>query len=492
MLNIGLALASAVLLILTFPRFDFAFLASVALAPLLVALAREAHPLRRFLLGYAAGVVYWFATCYWIQFVLEVHGGMGFWGSWGTFLLFSLAKALHMGAFALAAGVVINRAYAIPVVAALWVAIERTHGPLGFAWQALGNAGIDMGVPMRLAPYTGVYGLSFVFVMLSTGLALVALRRRRRELGWLMALPLLYLLPSLPPARRGDERAILVQPNISESEDWTSRSVEQTRTRLAYISLQAALSREDGPPRLLVWPEVPAPFFYDSDPDFRAQAHELARLARTNFLFGTVARTPQGAPLNSAVLVGAGGEYLGRYDKIYLVPFGEFVPPLLGFVNRITQEAGDFEPGKRLVVFRAEGRRLGAFICYEAVFPHLVRRFAAGGGELLVNISNDGYFGRSAAREQHLNIVRMRAAENRRWILRPTNNGITVTIDPAGRILDHLAPDQQAVLSTRYSYIREQTLYTRYGDWFALACAVAGIAALLAATRAGLRARRRP
>jgi apolipoprotein N-acyltransferase len=478
-LNIALALASAVLLILTFPRFDFAFLAAVALAPLLVALAREPRPLRRFLLGYATGVVYWFATCYWIQFVLEVHGGMGFWGSWGALLLFSLAKALHMGAFALAAGIVIRRACAIPAVAALWVAIERTHGPLGFAWQALGNAGIDMGVPMRLAPFTGVYGLSFIFVMLSAGLALVVLRRGRRELAWLMALPLLYLLPPLPPARRGDERAVLVQPNISETEDWTSRSLEQARTRLAYVSLQAVLSRDEGPPRLLVWPEVPAPFVYDNDPDFREQANNVARLARTSFLFGAVAHTPAGAPLNSAVLLGPGSEYLGRYDKMYLVPFGEFVPRFLGFVNRITREAGDFAAGERLVVFRAEGRRLGAFICYEAVFPHLVRRFAAEGAELFVNISNDGYFGRSAAREQHLKIVRMRAAENRRWILRTTNDGITAAIDPAGRIIDRLPPYQEATLRTHYSYIREQPPYTRYGDWFALACAVAGIAVLL-------------
>ena len=239
------------------------------------------------------------------------------------------------------------------------------------------------------------------------------------------------------------------------------------------------MSEPEGPLRLLVWPEVPAPFVYDSDTDFREQASQLARLARTSFLFGTVAHTAAGAPLNSAILLGPGGEYLGRYDKMYLVPFGEFVPRFFSFVNRITQEAGDFEAGKRLVVFRAEERRLGAFICYEAVFPHLVRRFAAEGAELFVNISNDGYFGRSAAREQHLKIVRMRAAENRRWILRTTNNGITVSIDPAGRIMDRLPPYQQVALHTRYSYVREQTPYTRYGDWFALVCAVAGIAAIL-------------
>ncbi len=477
-IHLALAALSAALLIAAFPRLDVSWLAAVALAPLLVAVSREARPLRRFLTGYVAGVVYWFGVCYWIQFVLEFHGGMGVFGSWGSFALFCLAKALHMGVFALLAGAVMRKPWAMPGVAALWVAIEWTHGPLGFAWFALGNAGVDMGVPMRLAPFTGVYGLSFVFMMFNAALALAILRRRRLELAWLAAVPLLYLLPPLPAANPGRERAVLVQPNLSETEDWTNRSIEEARNRIASVSLQAALSRPEGPPRLLVWPEVPAPFVYDSDPDFREQTSHLAQLARTSFLFGTVAHTAAGAPLNSAILLGPGGEYLGRYDKMYLVPFGEFVPRFFSFVNRITQEAGDFEAGKRLVVFRAEGRRLGTFICYEAVFPHLVRRFAADGAELFVNISNDGYFGRSAAREQHLKIVRMRAAENRRWILRTTNDGITATIDPAGRIIDRLPTYQQAALHTRYSYVREQTPYTRYGDWFALACAVTGAAAL--------------
>ncbi len=123
-----------------------------------------------------------------------------------------------------------------------------------------------------------------------------------------------------------------------------------------------------------------------------------------------------------------------RYDKIKLVPFGEFVPDIFGWVNRITKEAGDFAPGERVVEFPVNGHRIGAFICYESAFPDLVRQFASDGAEVLVNLSNDGYFGHSAAREQHLELVRMRAAENRRWILRATNDGITATIDPAGRV----------------------------------------------------------
>ena len=478
MLNLALALATAVLLVLTFPGFDFAVLAAVALTPLLVAAAREPSPLRRLLIGEAAGILYWCGTCYWIQFVLNVHGGMGVLESWGGFLLFGIYKALQTAVFALAAGPLMRRPYAVPAVAALWVAIDRTHGPFGFAWHTLGNAGIDMSVPLRLAPFTGVYGLSFVFVMLSAALALAALRRRRREMAWLLALPLLYLLPRLPEASAGQERAALVQPNVSETEDWTPASFAETLTRLRVLTLQAA-GAISPPPRLVVWPEVPAPFIFDSDSAFGNEARDLARASRTFFLFGAVAHTPAGAPLNSAVMIGPDGEFLGRYDKIYLVPFGEFIPPLFGFVNRITQEAGDFAPGSDIVLFRAGGRRVGTFICYEAALPHAARRFAAAGAEVFVNISNDGYFGHSAAQDQHLKIVRMRAVENRRWILRSTNNGITAAIDPAGRVVERLPADRAAALQAHYSYISTQTVYTKYGDWFPILCAAISLLALV-------------
>src|SRR5579884_424969 len=161
LLNWELALLSAALLVTIFPRFNLIWLAPFALAPLLLALSREPRPWMRFLLGYVAGVVYWFATCYWIQFVLEVHGGMGRWGGWGTFLLFCVLKAIHLGVFAMLAAVVLPHSYAIPAVAALWTGIERTHADFGFAWLTLGNAGIDMALPLRLAPWVGVYGLSF-------------------------------------------------------------------------------------------------------------------------------------------------------------------------------------------------------------------------------------------------------------------------------------------------------------------------------------------
>jgi apolipoprotein N-acyltransferase len=480
--NFILSLFSAVLLIVIFPRFNLTWLAPVALTPLLIACARESSWKRQFLNGWAAGFVFWFSVCSWIQFVLEVHGGMGRWGGWATFVLFAAIKGLHMAVFSTCAALLMAKPWAIPATAALWAGLERTHGLLGFTWLQLGNAGIDMPVPMRLAPFTGVYGLSFVFAMLGCAVALVVLRRPRQEIAWVLALPLVLILPSAPVRDQGPEQALLVQPNIDTEMTWTQPSLRRIEQELA------ALSHSPGA-RLIIWPEVPAPF-YPNDPAFLEYVSQIARVEQKYFLFGGVAYNQARAPLNSAFLFDPSGTMVERYDKINLVPFGEYVPEIFGWVNRITKEVGDFAPGNRVVVMPVGDHRIGAFICYESAFPDLVRQFARAGAEALVNLSNDGYFGHSAAREQHLELVRMRAAENRRWILRATNDGITATVDPAGRIIYRAPAGKELASAVTYRYATNVTPYTRYGDWFAWGCLGVGLAACL--TRDGLRVRRHP
>ncbi len=462
-MNYALSIFTGLLLILIFPRFDLTWLAPIALSPLLVACAFERSWKRRFLEGWAGGFVFWFGVCYWIQFVLEVHGGMGKWGGWGTFTLFAVLKGLHMAVFAALAGFVIDRWWAIPATAALWTGLERTHGPFGFAWLDLGNAGINMPAPMRLAPILGVYGLSFAFAMIACAVALVVLRRPRRELAWLLILPLIYFLPSpkIAPATR---QALVVQPNVDSEVDWTRPLLDETETQLA------ALSRVHNVD-LIIWPEMPVPL-YLNDPSFLRYAGKIAESAQTYFLFGAIGRTSKFAPLNAAVMIDPSGHEIDEYDKIKLVPFGEFVPSVFSWVNRVTKETGDFEAGNRVVVFP---NHVGAFICYESAFPDLVRQFASGGAEVFVNLSNDGYFGTSAAHEQHLELVRMRAAENARWIVRATNDGITATVDPAGRVTDRLRPFTEVSTIMRYGTTKDQTPYTRHGDWFAWGCLGLGI-----------------
>jgi apolipoprotein N-acyltransferase len=186
-----------------------------------------------------------------------------------------------------------------------------------------------------------------------------------------------------------------------------------------------------------------------------------------------VGRADDGQPLNSAGLWSPDGQMVSRYDKVNLVPFGEFVPWPLGYLARkISTEAGDFKPGNRVVVSQENGHRIGTFICYESVFPLFIRQFALQGAEALFNLSNDSWFGKSAARHQHLKIVRMRAVENRRWILRATNDGITVSIDPAGRVMREAESFKAVSSRVTFDYLRGTTFYTRWGDWFVVLCAI--------------------
>lgn len=478
----ALAAASGMLGVLVFPDFQLVWLAPLCLVPLLVALDGSQSHRQRFALGLVAGFVYWFGVCYWIQDVLAQYGGLGTAGAWAVFLLFCLAKGMHWAVFGLAAGCVIGRPWAIPAVAAIWTGIERTNGSFGFAWLCLGNAGIDMGIPMRLAPIAGVYGMSFVFAMMNAAVALVILRRRRLELAPLLALPPLFLLPAIPDTQVGKEIAVVVQPNIEEKQEWTAEGLEETIRRLGWLSLDEAATKRPLPD-LILWPEVPAPFYWDRDPLLRDQAQQLARVTKSNFLFGAVARTPQGGALNSVHMLGPDGSYVDRYDKINLVPFGEFIPPFFGFVQQISDEAGTFHPGARLINLPTSAHKLGTFICYEVVFPDFIRRFTASGAEVLLNLSNDGYFGRSAARGQHLLIARMRAAENRRWLIRATNDGITATIDPTGRVTQRLKPYVQMSARTTFGYRQDLTPYVQFGDWFAWSCLVLGAGAALAGWR---------
>ncbi len=203
---------------------------------------------------------------------------------------------------------------------------------------------------------------------------------------------------------------------------------------------------------------------------------------------GLIGNAADGGNLNSAMLFDAAGHRVSRYDKVNLVPFGEFVPWGLGPVAfRVTHEAGDFESGTQAVVSQVAGHRIATFICYESVFPRFIREFARDGAELLINPSNDGWFGKTHARFQHLAIVRMRAAEHRRWILRATNDGISAAIDDAGRVRERLPLYEETAATVGFSYESGLTFYTRWGDWFPALCALG-----VAANCAGSLIRRRP
>jgi len=485
--NLILALASAGFLVLLFPPFNLGWLAPLALAPLLIACAREDRWKWRFALGYAAGIVYWFGVCHWIQWTLEHHAAMSGALAWLLFALFCLAKALQMGAFAALSGVVMRKWFGVPAIAAMWVAIEWTHSYTGFEWLNLGNAATDLSLLMRAAPITGVWGISFSLALMSAVVAVLIARAQKHPAVWMLMLPCLIFFPDLPAARKGTQGAVVVQPNIDDDSVWSPDLLESTERQMRIFSLSVA--GRDHAAAVIVWPEVPAPF-YDADPVFTGLLSSIARQADAAVLTGVVSRrASRGAPLNSALLIDSTGNRVSRYDKVNLVPFGEFVPWPFGLITeKVSTEAGDFAPGDKVVVSNLDGHKIGTFICYESVFPGYIRQFAASGAQVLFNISNDSWFGKTAARYQHLLIVRMRAAENDRWIVRSTNDGISGVVDPGGRVVSTLPEFQEASARVPFDYVSGQTFYTKHGDWFVLLC---GLIAIAAITSAGLPGRHR-
>jgi apolipoprotein N-acyltransferase len=474
---------TGLLLFAVFPPLDYRFLAPFALIPLLYALVQnsdeswQARWLIPFFGGWIAGTLQWGLTCSWIRDTLAMYGGLTGPLSWLAIALFAVAKGLHLAVLAALAKPFLKRPWGGLAVAALWTGIERTHGPLGFTWLLLGNAGIDMALPLRLAPVTGVYGLSFVFVLVTCAVLFVLLRRPRWHLLYAAPLVLLWLVPPVRMDKAPKAEAVSLQPAISETEPITEDDNLRMVRRLSFATLQESMNPARPTPQMVLWPEAPAPFYYYDDPAFREQMDTMARLAGVPTIFGGVARTPEGQPLNSAFFLNGEGHLSGRYDKRFLVPFGEFIPPLFGWINKISHEAGDFAAGTRTEIFTAGDHSIGPFICYEAAFPHLVREVAATGANVFVNLSNDGYFGRSAARTQHLLLARMRAVENHRWLLRSTNDGITVSIDPAGRIWDRFPEGKRIAGRLRFGWESGLTAYTQDGDWFAWSCLGLGLAA---------------
>jgi apolipoprotein N-acyltransferase len=270
--------------------------------------------------------------------------------------------------------------------------------------------------------------------------------------------------------------------------DLTSLTLKSVADSAAQASTGQALSGQSSTtkPDLIIWPESPAPF-YTNDPRFRTAISEMARRAGTWVVTGSIGTAPvtkSGAHeliFNSAVIVSPTGEWTGRYDKVHLVPFGEYLPfpSLFSFAGGLSKEVGEFEPGGSRLPLDATDEKLGVFICYESVFPDDVRQFAGQGAQVFVNISNDGWYGDSGAWSQHVNQTRMRAIENERWVLSAANTGLTGSIDPYGRMVVRAPRKDRTTLVAPYALTYVITFYSRHGDWFAMLCAIISLGALV-------------
>lgn len=446
-------------------------------------------------MAYVCGILWYAGTCYWIYSVMRQYGGVNTPAALGILILFCMYLAIYHGVFGLlvsllAGGRQLSRR-ALLLSPLAWVAVELARTRItGFPWDLLGISQVDNISLARIATVTGVYGLSFEIMVVNAAFAAAFLvpRDKRKKLllatlGAAVVLQSGRLIPA--PAIPADRTATLVQANVPilEGADWTKEYFNATLHDLTRISL----ARQDSS-HLVVWPESPAPFF-TTDPLFRDAISNLAQQGNTWVLAGSIGvRNASMSPAeateiyNSAALVSPAGEWTSHYDKIHLVPFGEYVPfkRLFAFAGGLTKEVGDFSQGSSRAPLDAGSAKLGVFICYESIFPDDVRQFANRGAQVFVNISNDGWYGDSGAYAQHIAQTRMRAVETARWLLSDTNTGVTASIDPYGRIVASVPRKVRTALSAPYALSNVTTFYTRHGDWFAFLCAIISLVGLLA------------
>ena len=485
------------------------------------------RPLRRgFLLAYLCGVLWYMGNCYWVRDVMGRYGDMPTLAPTLLLVGYSLVLGLYFGLFGLGV-MLVRRAtgstrLALAAAPILWAGLELAAARItSVPWDQLGYSQVDNALVNQLAPWTGVYGISFVLVAVNALIAggLVLGRSSGRRLWGIAGLVLLvggtagiFVAPPRPAATA---TAVLIQPNLDVAGDnrwagpewdqhiaeFTRLAGEQCKTYIAGIPQTGAQNGEivcppyPTHPDLVAWPESPAPFI-EQDARFQQALVGIARTVQAPLVVGNIgedfsAEEQAWRTYNSALVVGADGARVGRYDKIHLVPFGEYVPfqRFLTFARKLTGRVSSFTRGDERKVFLLNGHRYGVFICYEAVFADEVREFSRLGAEVLVNISDDGWYGDTSAPWQHLNIARMRAIENRRWILRDTNTGVTAVIDPYGRVRQSIPRHQADALPAGYAFRSDVTFYTAHGDLFAWLCVLLSFIAIAWAGRKLLRAR---
>jgi apolipoprotein N-acyltransferase len=503
----ALAAASGVLLALSFPKFGHWSLAWVALAPLLLAIADASDGRAAFRRGYVAGAVSSAGLVYWTEAVVVQFGGLPLVVGVIVMMLLCLALALFPSLFAWMVWRWLRRFGSAAVLLApfAWVATEilRAHTLFRFSWCLLGYSQQPNVVFIQVARLGAVYAVSFVVACAGAVLAYLALARDpRARAGAACGLAVLVWAVGMygswamgqPVPTSGRVKVGLVQASIRQDEKWDPAKAWANIDK--HVALTQAAAAKGA--RFVVWPESSVPYLFDSHPDVAAPLRQLAQAHDLHLLFGNDDRVRDaGGQLRyyvGAKMLDPSGELVLRYHKIRLVPFGEYVPmqPLLTlggrFAAKLVDQVADFTPGTEHVLGPVDGHRIGATICYEAIFPDMVRGFAADGAEMLVNITNDGWYGRSSAPHQHLAMAAFRAVENGKYLVRAANTGISAVVDPHGRILERTELFEPTILVRDVPFVPGTTFYARHGDVFAWTCFA--IAAVLTAATSATKAQR--
>jgi apolipoprotein N-acyltransferase len=498
-MDVLLALLSGVLLALSFPRFGNPAFAWIALVPLLIAISGwhgrpgdlpGRPPRRAFLLGLLAGLVYFIGTIYWTGTVVATFGGLATPVAIFAMLLLAAYMALYPAFTALVVGHLVRRvgASGLLIAPAAWVATEYLRGVLfgGFPWVPLGNSQVTVLPIAQLASVLGVYGLSALVAAINVVIAMALLAPGRVRVRALAAGAALLVatagwgswrIRTGALLREGTPIQIaLLQGNIEQQDKW--RAGEARRIFTTYIAMTRDAVKRGA--AFVLWPESATPFMFEEDPEGGAILRALAREVRIPILFGSdqIERGADPRMYNSAFLVAPDGETAAVYRKNHLVPFGEYIPgkQLLTFVSPLVDSLAEFAPGNGTVLMPVDGHPTSVAICYEVVYPALVRDAVQRGSELLMTITNDAWYGESSAPYQHFAMASMRAIEEGRYLARAANTGISGIVDPYGHVVLRTAIFEQADPLGEVRFLTARTVYSIIGD--AIAWVAIGLVAL--------------
>ena len=495
-LRIALSVISGILLALAFPNVGAGWLVFVALLPLFVSLGKARGGWESASLGFLSSTAMWLLMVPWVVRVMSHYGGLPYVTGVLLFIAMCVLLGLYGALFGFAVwrirpGNSFGRWLLVPLA---WAAVEyaRTYLLTGFPWNLIAAAIVDYTPLVQFDRVGGPYLLGVLILLPSTLLAwLIVSHDRTRPKGivqllaigsvtivcfvwWATGLVAAKLIAR--PADGPVARAALLQPNISQEMRWDSENLLAIYRRMMTMTAEAI---HGGKAQIIIWPESTVPLSYATTDEYRGAIEAISRQYNVDVILGSVAEDPsQPNKLWNAAFLVSGGRTIGHYDKIRLVPFGEYVPlrKMLFFAQKLVHAVGEFEFGTKDTPL--DGRfRYGPAICYEIVYPQIPRAQVVHGANVLVTITNDAWYDGTSAPRQHLNQVRLRAVETDRYVLRSGTTGISAFIDPTGRIVQDLPMGRQGIIYADFQPRTTITPYVRLGDWFAwIACAVIALA----------------
>ncbi|MFA5321693.1 MAG: apolipoprotein N-acyltransferase [Smithella sp.] len=484
--NIFPAFLSGFLLFLSFPKYGWGLFAWIAFVPLFFSLQNTVTISQGLLLGFITGVVSYIGVIYWIAFVTVNYGYLPLHTGIALMLLLAFYLSMYVSLFA---GCLVYFRDKMPLyltAPVLWVCLEYGKSFIftGFPWENLGYSQYANTYLVQFADVFGVFGLSFLIILMNAVVFEVINKRSRKEfivaavVFLMMAGIYIYGILRIDQVNKTVRNSpgievSLIQGNIDQSIKWDKDFKRETLN----IYEQLSLNNLPGNGSLIVWPETAVPFKFQDLNGLHDQIINLSLKTKSWLIFGSVSSSPQidGADyFNSAYLLSPSGAIRGKYDKVHLVPYGEYVPlrNLFPFINKLTEGIGDFSRGAGFYPLSMDDKKIGILICYEGILPFAARAYKNNSAELLVNITNDAWFGPTSAPFQHFSMAVFRAVETRLYLVRAANTGISGIIDPTGKIVARTNIFQTDALKGYVKFVRIPTLYDKYGDILVMICFV--------------------